>query len=149
MEIIKATVDHVEMIAPLFDSYRQFYKQPSDLQAATNYINDRLANNESTIFLALSNEQQPLGFTQLYPLFCSVEMIKILVLYDLYVQPEGRELGIGKALLDQARIEAKQVGADRIDLQTAQDNSTAQKLYKKFGYLYSDEFQNWSYYLKS
>ena len=148
MEIIKANVDHVKLIAPLFDAYRQFYQQPSELQAVTEYINDRLTNDESTIFLALSNEQQPIGFTQLYPLFCSVEMIKIFVLYDLYVEPNGRGLGVGHALLDRAKIEAKQVGVDRIDLQTAQDNSTAQSLYKKFGYLYSNEFQNWTYYLK-
>jgi len=53
--------------------------------------------------------------------------------------------GVGNALLDQAKQEAEKSGAKRIDLQTAQDNVKAQKLYKTFGYDYSDEFQNWSY----
>ena len=148
MEIIRATVNDVELVSPLFNAYREFYQQPGDLELAKTFIHDRLANNESIIFLALTNNE-PVGFTQLYPSFCSVEMIKILVLYDLFVEPNSRATGVGYALLNQARNEAKQVGANRIDLQTAQDNHIAQGLYKKFGYLYSKEFQNWNYYLNN
>ncbi len=146
MKIIRAKAEHVNLVAPLFDAYRQFYQQPADIEAAKIYIHDRLTHQESTIFLALLNDQ-PIGFTQLYPSFCSVEMIKILVLYDLFVDQGSRSKGVGYALLDQARLEADNVGASRIDLQTAQDNVTAQNLYRKFGYLYSCEFQNWNYYL--
>ncbi len=146
MKIIRATANDVESVLPLFNAYRKFYEQPGDLELAREFIYDRLANNESTIFLALINDE-PKGFTQLYPSFCSVEMIKILVLYDLFVDQSVRKTGVGYALLDQARQEANEIGASRIDLQTAQDNFTAQGLYKKFGYQHSDEFQNWSYYL--
>ncbi len=148
MKIIRANVNDLELVVPLFNAYREFYQQSGDLELARSFIHDRLTNNESTIFLALINDK-PVGFTQLYPTFCSVEMIKILVLYDLFVDQSIRGVGVGFALLDRARQEANSVGAGRIDLQTAQDNHVAQGLYKKFGYLYSNEFQNWNYYMNN
>ena len=76
-------------------------------------------------------------------------MIKIYVLYDLYVDANARQSGVARALLQRAKLQATEQGVGRIDLQTAQDNVTAQKLYKSFGYQYSDDYQDWSYYLIS
>lgn len=147
MEIIKATVKNIDQIAPLFDAYRQFYQQPADLEGASDYIHARLYNHESIIFLALSDQHEPIGFTQLYRAFCSVEMIKTLTLYDLFVADDFRGEGVGRALLNQAKTEAANSNVSRIDLQTAHTNLSAQRLYKSFGYQMSDEFQNWSFYL--
>lgn len=148
MEIIKATVNDIHQIAPLFDAYRQFYEQPADLEAAALYLTDRLANRDSIVFLARSDKGEAVGFTQIYPAYCSVEMIKTFTLYDLYVAEDVRGQGVGRALLEQAKVEAAGSNVQRIDLQTAQTNLGAQHLYKSFGYEMSDEFQNWSYYLK-
>ena len=146
MKIIRAAVNNIDEVTPLFDAYRQFYEQPGDPNSS-EYLHARLVNNESTIFLAYADDHRPAGFTQLYPSFCSVEMIKIFVLYDLYVSPENRNQGIAQALLEKAKLEAQACNVERIDLQTAQTNINAQRLYKNFGYQTSDEFQNWSFYL--
>ena len=146
MEIVRATVNNIDEITPLFDAYRQFYEQPGDPKSSA-YLRARLDNNESTIFLAYADDQKPAGFTQLYPSFCSVEMIKIFVLYDLYVVSENRNQGIAQALLEKAKCEARACDVERIDLQTAHTNTNAQRLYKTFGYEMSEEFQNWSFYL--
>ena len=146
MKISRATVEDIDEITPLFNAYRKFYQQPTD-PASSDYLRDRLANKESTIFLAYSDQHKPVGFIQLYPSFCSVEMIRIFVLYDLYVAQESRSQGIAYGLLKQAKAEARSCGVKRIDLQTAHTNLKAQRLYKHFGYELSDEFQNWSYYL--
>jgi len=42
MEIIRAQTEHADLIAPLFDLYRQFYKAPSDLEASRQFIAERL-----------------------------------------------------------------------------------------------------------
>ena len=148
MNIKQAGIEDLDLVAPLFYAYLDFYEQNPDMDKATDYIRQRLINNESIIFLALDDDDRPLGFTQLYPTFCSVEMIKIFVLYDLFVSQTARNQGVGRALLDRARRQARLSGVRRIDLQTAQDNDTAQSLYKAFGYEYSNEYQNWSYYVE-
>lgn len=143
IDIIQASLEHVEVLTPLFDGYRQFYKQPSDLEGARKFLSERLANKESVIFLA-SNEKEGLGFIQLYPTFSSIDLKRLWILNDLYVLPNARRQGIGKALLDKARQHAIATGAKGLMLETAIDNP-AQKLYKQMGYQKDEEF--YSYYL--
>ena len=133
MEIVRADKSHIPEISRLFDLYRQFYKCEPDLDLATSYITERMENDESVIFVA-AEESELKGFVQLYPSFCSVEAIKIFVLYDLYVDESARSTGIGKRLMDKATEFSKNEGASRIDLLTAFDNKRAQHLYEKLGY---------------
>ena len=134
IKIQKATVKHTAQVAILFDRYRQFYHEDANLRQAKTYIEQRLKNKESTIFIALDEDNNALGFTQLYPSFCSVEGGTIWILYDLYVDEKGRKQGIAKALMNQALQLAKETNALRIDLETANDNYPAQALYEQLGY---------------
>ena len=93
IEIIQASLEHVEVLTPLFDGYRQFYKQPSNLEGARRFLSERLANKESVIFLA-SNEEEGLGFIQLYPTFSSIVLKRMWILNDLYVLPDARRQGV-------------------------------------------------------
>ncbi|MCG9690005.1 GNAT family N-acetyltransferase, partial [Vibrio tubiashii] len=83
MEIVKARIEQLDVISPLFDAYRVFYGQESNLSVAREFIESRLNNNESVIFLALDDEGNGLGFTQLYPSFSSVSAARTWVLNDL------------------------------------------------------------------
>jgi hypothetical protein len=86
MDIIRATEEHLPLILPLFDAYRQFYEQPSDPKASSLYLAERLANQESAIFLACEQKdgkKMGIGFTQLYLTFSSVALKKFWVLHDL------------------------------------------------------------------
>ena len=51
------------------------------------------------------------GFAQLYPSFSSVSLRPIRILNDLFVDPDHRRSGAGRALLDAARDHARQTGA--------------------------------------
>jgi len=82
MTIIKAHIEHLDVIAPLFDAYRVFYKQASNLDAAKAFLHERLKNKESVIYLAIK-DSKAVGFTQLYPLFSSVSMERMFILNDL------------------------------------------------------------------
>lgn len=144
MQIIRATPIHIPEVARLFDLYRQFYQCKPDLDLATAFISERIHKNESVIFIAHDNESI-LGFVQLYSSFCSVEAIKISILYDLYVDSAKRRSGIGEKLMLKASENAKQDGANRVDLLTAFDNYAGQRLYKKLGYKRaSDDFIGFS-----
>ena len=144
MHIISVTPNEVGLVAPLFDQYRVFYRQPSDPPLAQAFIAERVANRESVIFLAL-RDGEPLGFTQLYPSFSSVSARRTWILNDLYVAPSCRGQGVGSALLERARAHAQATGAKGLGLQTAVDNLNAQRLYEALGYRRSEGF--YSYFL--
>lgn len=129
----QATPDDLEAIAPLFDAYRQFYRQPADPAGARRFLRERLERNQSTIFVAFEGGAA-VGFTQLYPSFSSVSMAPILILNDLFVASTARRLGVGSALLQAAAEYGRSVGAVRLVLSTELTNTTAQSLYEALGW---------------
>ncbi|MDC0370432.1 GNAT family N-acetyltransferase [Porticoccaceae bacterium] len=143
IEVARASAEDADMVALLFDQYRQFYEQNSNVALAKNYINERISTDTSVIFVARVDER-PVGFTQLYSSYCSVDATPIWVLYDLYVQQDARRLGAGKALMNRALAHAKASGASRIDLETEIDNVNAQQLYESLGYIRDTVFYKYS-----
>ena len=138
-----AETQDLDQLADLFDQYRQFYEYPSDLSAAKNWIAANLERGRSTIFAA-DDGAQLLGFTQLYPALCSVDLVNYFVLYDLYVIKAARRQGIARALMNAASEWAKAQGAARLDLETARDNAPGQALYRDLGYELDEVFLKFS-----
>jgi hypothetical protein len=95
-KIILANQSHLDELARLFNLYRIFYEQEDDFDRAYDFIGDRLMNEESIIFVSSNKPPKLSGFVQLYPSYCSVSTIPILILYDLYVDQEKRGTGRGK-----------------------------------------------------
>tara|TARA_Y100001949_G_C15778532_1_gene239586 strand:+ start:101 stop:580 length:480 start_codon:yes stop_codon:yes gene_type:complete len=133
MEIIKLDKTQGALVYKLFDKYRVFYKQPSNIEVSTNFIKEGMNNNESIIFVALIGSI-PIGFTQLYPKFSSTRVTRNWILNDLYVDVEYRKLGIGEELIRTAMNFAKANGASFVELSTEVDNITAQRLYERVGF---------------
>ncbi|MDN7242931.1 GNAT family N-acetyltransferase [Planococcus sp. N028] len=133
MRVVQATVKDLEGVAELFDLYRVFYEQEKDMDAARNYIEQRLENEDSVIF-AVKDGDKYLGFTQLYPMFSSVSMKRMWILNDLYVAEEARKRGVGEMLMEKAKEFAIETGAKSLVLSTAVNNYSAQRLYEKLGY---------------
>ena len=137
IEIKQLTLADAELVIDLFDLYRIFYKQSSNLQLAADFIKERLSQNESTIFVALmkdGDKQVPVGFTQLYPTYSSMRATKNWILNDLYVKVDYRKLGIGESLIKSAMLFAKTNNAKFVQLETAYDNKIAQSLYERIGF---------------
>jgi ribosomal protein S18 acetylase RimI-like enzyme len=132
-EVRRATEADIDLLVPLFDGYRQFYRQPSDPDGARRFLTERFERRESIVFLAFRNGNAA-GFVQLYPSFSSGAMRPIFILNDLFVASDGRRQGIGSALLQTAISYAKSNGAARLVLSTEISNATAQSLYEKLGW---------------
>ena len=139
-----ATLADVDVVAPLFDAYRQFYEQEPDQALARSFIRARLQNEESVILLASSATHEVIGFCQLYPTFCSVEAKPIYSLYDLFVSPAARRSGAGKILLQAAQKLAAANGKARMDLTTAITNKPAQAAYESLGWIRDEAFYAYS-----
>lgn len=143
LNIVIANLGNLESVSRLFNQYRMFYKQPSNLEGATQFIQERLRQNDSTILLAEENGNI-LGFTQLYPSFSSVSMKKIWILNDLFVEEPYRKQGVAQQLMAAAEAFIQETGAIRVSLSTQISNAPAQSLYESRGYVKDEEFYHYT-----
>ena len=131
--LIQANLNHLDDLALLFDAYRIFYKKETDLDAAKKFLRERLANDQSVIFMVY-NDSRAVGFTQLYPVFSSVNMAAVWLLNDLFVDPVYRGKKIRKQLLEAAQNHCTASGAKGVSLETEQTNVVGNKLYPIMGF---------------
>jgi ribosomal protein S18 acetylase RimI-like enzyme len=143
MLITFADKKDISALATLFDQYRVFYEQKSDIKKVTEFLSSRLEKKDSIIIVARENADI-VGFTQLYPSFSSVGMKQIWILNDLFVSPQSRRQNIAKKLMQEALNHAKITGALRIDLATQVSNTLAQNLYESLGYIKNESFYYYS-----
>ncbi len=143
IDVRKVDLNSLQVAAKLFNAYRVFYEQPSDLAGAEAFLKARIENKESIIYIAYKGETA-VGFTQLYPSFTSVGMQRVWVLNDLFVDSHVRKMGVGEALIEKAKTLGKETGAKWVQLETAVDNVVAQGLYDKTGFKRAEGFYHYS-----
>ena len=132
MNIREATISDLELLVPLFDGYRMFYRQASDIEAARKFLTHRITQGESVIYIAIA-KGIPIGFTQLYPIFSSVSMEPMYILNDLFIDADFRGKGVGTALIDAIKERCIVENQKGIVIQTETTNP-AQKLYEHLGF---------------
>ncbi|HEX3149998.1 MAG TPA: GNAT family N-acetyltransferase [Gemmataceae bacterium] len=147
IDIRRATLADLDLVAPLFDRYRQFYGCSEDLELARRFLGERLERGESVIFVAVV-DGKGVGFTQLYPTFTSIGVRRAWLLNDLYVSSDARRMGIGRRLMDAAKTMAVGMGAAWLELATATDNHAAQALYRSCGYKKDEKYDRFKLTLK-
>jgi len=131
--IRKAILSDLLPLSELFDLYRQFYGKISDIEAGKAFLNDRFNNNESEIFVAVSDSQL-VGFVQLYPLFSSTRMNLLWLLNDLFVHPDFRGKGFSIQLIEAAKQLCIDTNACQLTLETSKLNTIGNNLYPKAGF---------------
>jgi len=143
--IREASSGDADVIAPLFDAYRQFYGKAPDLDLARAFLRQRLGNAESIVLIAVSaGGAEPLGFVQLYPTFSSLQCNRAWVLNDLFVAERARRRGVAERLMQAAASSAQHAGVSSLSLSTAHDNVAAQRLYTKLGYVLDEDFRTYA-----
>jgi ribosomal protein S18 acetylase RimI-like enzyme len=130
MQIETVTATTFERVLPLIAGYQRFYKAEPD-EARNRAHFGRLLNEPSAgiQFVALDDAEQTLGFATLYFPLGSVTPGAYCLMNDLFVVPEARGQGIGRALIRHCLSYAQEHGFQAIRWQTALDNHTAQRLY--------------------
>lgn len=149
MDIVvrQAEAADLDALVPLFDGYRQFYGQRADPAAARDFLSARFRQGESVVFIAHAGDAA-VGFTQLYPLFSSVSMVRTFLLNDLFVCEGGRRNGVGAQLLEAAAAFARGQGAHSLTLSTAVANTQAQALYDSRGWQREQSFHVYNLVLR-
>jgi ribosomal protein S18 acetylase RimI-like enzyme len=134
MNIVQATIAHLAPTADLFNKYRMFYEQPSDLEGAKAFIHANIEDNRSQIFLLLDDASRAVAFSQLYPMQCSTAMRPIMYLSDLFVDLPARRHGYANALMQFLMKNFGEQAMHRLTLETAHTNLAGQALYESLGY---------------
>lgn len=133
--IQKASLENLEETAELFNLYRIFYRQQSDLEKAKAFLRERFLNSESDIFLVFVNGKA-VGFAQLYKLFHYTKLRMQWLLSDLFVHPDYRGQGLSVALIDRSKQWCEETGACGLMLETEKSNDIGNNLYPRCGFKY-------------
>ena len=121
-------------LMPMLRAYCDFYQvDPSDdrlrvLVAAL--IDDP---SEGLQLIARDSDGTPQGFATIYWTWQMLYGARVGVLNDLFVIPESRGSGTGRALIERCRELCGERGAEKLVWETAPDNTTAQRLYDGIG----------------
>lgn len=143
IEITRASIADVTVLTGLIEQYRAFYKQESNAKTE-GYLRDRLANDEAIIFIARQSDSgEAVGFTTIYPTFSTVSLSNIWLLNDLFVTESARGKHVATALMETAENVARDAGATRIWLRTANDNLPGQALYEGRGWAQDTIFRRY------
>ena len=77
LQIIKADLEKINLASLIFNDYRIFYNQESNIKDCYDFLLDRTINDESLIYLGLI-ENNPVAFMQIYQSFSSVGLKKYI-----------------------------------------------------------------------
>jgi ribosomal protein S18 acetylase RimI-like enzyme len=136
--IKNAEIEDLDQLLPLFQDYRKFYRKPSDPKEK-EFLHDRIKNKDSIILLSIE-KNKVVGFAQLYFSYSSLGLGKSVILNDLFVLPEFRRKKIAWNLIDKSIQVARDFRAINISISTEISNTSAQDLYKKFGFKKDNDF---------
>lgn len=145
MDIITklATLEQVKDLVPLFDNYRTFHRQNSDIEGAKLFLTERINANDATIYIAYTRQDNlPVGYMYLYKIYSNHSMKAVVVLNDLYIHEIARGKGIGQLLIQQAVDYAKGLSAKSLRLSAVSDNKPAKRLYEYLGFIKEEGFDH-------
>ena len=121
-------------VLPLIAAYQRFYDvEPDDVRNAAFFRRFVDGDNDGELLGAHAEDSSLIGYACLHWRLDSVEAREVVCLHDLYVVPEERGTGTGRALLEAAAAVARRRGAASLVWSTAPGNVVAQRLYDATG----------------
>ena len=128
--IHRATIEDAADVARLLHDFNTEYDDPTpQVPVLAKRVRELLAEEAIVVLLA---DQPPAGLAALRIKPSLWSQAADAYLEELYVVPEQRGHGIGKALLTAAIDTARKAGADHFELTTGETDTTARKLYESF-----------------
>ncbi len=114
--------------------FRAFYQQESNHRELQTFIKSRITNEDSVIFVAEENNEL-IGYAQLYPSFSTIKLSNIWILNDLFVLESFRGKGVASELIETVLSFSVKEQRKQVWLLTETDNKRAKQLYKRKGFI--------------
>jgi ribosomal protein S18 acetylase RimI-like enzyme len=128
----RAGVEDAAEIARLLHDFNTEFSEPTPgVPALTEYAGRLLAEGEMTVLLS-GERADGIALLRFRPSVWTGGAEAYL--QELYVAPELRGRGIGRALLEAAIEVAREAGATGIDLNTGETDTAARALYESLGF---------------
>ena len=102
MRIFKAELWNLELILPLFEQYRRERGMSENSERSLAFLANRIHFSESILFVAVQ-DQQAVGFVQLYPRLSSLRLQRYWQLTDIFVSNIPNHQQITSELLRKSR----------------------------------------------
>jgi len=134
VSIVPLDRDNEPALLGLWRAYQEFYRT-SEIDEARNQAHVRRIRESPAlgrIHLAVDGARA-IGFSTLYFTFTSTRVSEVAVLNDLFVTPECRGAGVGRALIEHAFAFTRGEGIRYVRWLTEASNTTAQQLYRHYG----------------
>jgi GNAT superfamily N-acetyltransferase len=133
-EIAPIAAAQLDALLPLIAAYQRFYEvEDVDDERNRAFFTGFLEPSERGTMLGAWRGGELLGYACLYWTYTSLIPAEIVLMNDLYVVPEARGEGVGRALIEASAAVARERGAARLTWMTAADNERAQRLYDTTG----------------
>ena len=133
LEIAPVSAAHYEELLPLIADYQRFYRAEPDTERNRAFFRRFLAPSEEGLLLGAWSEAGFRGYACLYWHFSSTTARETVLMNDLFVTPEARGQGVGRALIEASAAVGRERGAAVLDWSTEPGNATAQRLYDTTG----------------
>ena len=134
LRIEPVTAQEFESFLPLIADYQRFYEVEEPDEARNGEFFRRfLEPSDDGLLLGAWEGREPLGYACLYWFFTSTAAAESVLMNDLFVVPEARGRGVGRALIEASAAVARERGAHHLEWTTAPGNETAQRLYDSTG----------------
>ncbi len=131
-QIRRAQAADAELIGRLLHDFNTEYDEPTPgVRALAQRMRELLAAGEVTVLL-VGVDPQGLAVLRFRPGIWTNALECYLA--ELYVVPDRRGQGLGRALMDAAIELARSEGADYMDLGTGEDDVVARALYESLGF---------------
>jgi GNAT superfamily N-acetyltransferase len=131
-----ATEDDIDALLPLMRGYCRFYEVEAPNDAGLGEMARALIaadDSEGMLLVGTDDGGAAVGFAACGWKWSSLRGARVVVLEDLFVDPDARGVGIGRALIDACADRARELGAPMIEWLTAPANARARSVYDATG----------------
>lgn len=131
-QIRRATTADRERLEPLVRAYIDFYREPQPSAERLETLLTLLAERPEIGVQFVAEKDGALhGFATAYLSYDTVTARRVAIMNDVFVTPDDRNAGLGRALILRCHEFARASGCGALQWVTAADNATAQALYDK------------------
>lgn len=144
--IRQAAIQDLSKLVPIFDDYREYFKQQKDPAQVEHFLFEKFEHLESVIFIA-QDQAEVVGFAQLYPVFSSLTLQRVWLLNDFFITEAYRGSGIGTQLFAKVKEYSRLTKSKGIELSVEHTNKKAWAFWEKQGFKLDEEFRYYFYKL--
>lgn len=134
MQIEQLSEKYIDQLIDVVEEYRKFCGFSASYEQTKKFFQYLFTNEKSVTFIAISDNDEVMGFVNLYPSYSTLALSKIWILNDLAVSSRFRRMGLAQKLIKRVITFAEETGAVRVELKTQITNRGAQKFYSEIGF---------------